>query len=137
MRGQKSGLALKGPDLGALGLRILVLWAGLCAVWNAYGAMQLSTGGRALGPTATFAGAGFAILLAIILIVASNRWPRVCRALAVAAGALAALTVFNSFILDKTLWPSEFWRWAGIVLNAFGVVGAAITALSSGRGAQS
>lgn len=118
------------------GLAILVAWAGLCALWNAYGAMQISMGGRALGPTATYAGAGLVILIAIALLVTSTRWPLICRTLAIVAGALAAWTIWNSFILDRNLWPSEFWRWAGIVLNGFGILGAAMIALSNRQGSQ-
>lgn len=133
MQVRRSSMDGGGLDLGGLGLRMLVFWAGLCAIWNAYGAMQISTGGRALGPTATFAGAGFAVLLAVALIVASGRWPWFFRALAIAGAALAALTIWNSFILDRSLWPSEFWRWAGIVLNAFGIIGAITAVLFTPR----
>ena len=119
-------------SFAGLGLAILVTWAGLCAIWNTYGAIQISTGGRALGPTASLLTAGFTILLAILLILASERWPRLFRWLTIVAAALAALTIWNAFRLAPSLWPSEFWRWAGVALNGLGVVGALIALIGSG-----
>jgi hypothetical protein len=120
-------------------LVVLVAWAALCVFWNTYGAIQISMGGRALGPTATFAGAGFIVLLGAILIATNRLWPRIYPWIAVLAAALAAVTIWNAFKLDPLLWPSEFWRWAGIVLNGFGVGGAALAvigALSGGNDAR-
>jgi hypothetical protein len=118
-------------SLTDISLVVLVAWAVLCVFWNTYGAIQLSMGGRALGPTATFSGAGFIILLGAILIITSGLWPGIYPWIAVLAAALAALTIWNAFRLDPSLWPSEFWRWAGIVLNGFGVGGAVIAVIGS------
>jgi glucan phosphoethanolaminetransferase (alkaline phosphatase superfamily) len=126
-------------SLKDISLVVLVAWAALCVFWNTYGAIQLSMGGRALGPTATLSGAVFIVLLGAILIVTSRLWPRIYPWIALLAAALAALTIWNAFKLDPSLWPSEFWRWAGIVLNGFGVGGAVIAvigSLSSGNDAR-
>lgn len=109
---------------GSGGLRILVVWAILCTLWNFYGAFQIANGGRALGPTATMAGGVLAMFLALLFVFTSSRWPTVYKALAVLAAIMAAFTIWNAVVLDPSLWPSEFWRWAGIVLNGSGVLGA-------------
>jgi hypothetical protein len=117
--------------LSDISLVVLVGWAALCVFWNTYGAIQLSMGGRALGPTATLSGAGFIVLLGAFLIVTNRLWPRIYPWIAMLAAALTALTIWNAFKLDPSLWPSEFWRWAGIVLNGFGVGGAVIAVIGS------
>jgi hypothetical protein len=136
---------LSGPplrnrtSLTGISLAVLATWAALCVIWNVYGAIQLSMGGRALGPTASWSGAGFIVLLGVLLVVTSKSWPRAYPWLALLAAALAAPTVWKAFTLDPSLWPSEFWRWAGIVLNVFGVGGAVIAvigSLSSGTNAR-
>jgi hypothetical protein len=118
-------------SLTGISLFVLVAWAALCVFWNTYGAIQLSMGGRALGPTATLSGAGFIVVLGALLIVTNKLWPRIYPWIALLAAALAALTIWNAFKLDPSLWPSEFWRWAGIVLNGFGVGGALIAVIGS------
>lgn len=111
-------------------LAILVLWAILCAVWNAYGAVQLSSGGQALGPTATIMGAVLALALAVLLIISFRKRPSAYRWLTLVPCALAAMTIWSAFRLDPALWPSEFWRWAGILVNVLGVVGSALAFLA-------
>lgn len=107
-----------------ISLFVLLIWALLCVVWNVYGSVQIANGGRALGPTATIAGAVLIAVLATALVVTHRRWVWAYRILAVLGAAMAAFTIWNSFRLDPGLWPSEFWRWAGIAVNALGVLGA-------------
>jgi hypothetical protein len=113
-------------------LWILVVWGCLCAAWNAYGAMQIANGQPALGPTATYAGAGLALSLAVLFFVTAGRWPIVYKILAGLGAAVAAMTVWNAFVLDPSNWPSEFWRWAGVLLNLGGVLGAALAIFGGG-----
>jgi hypothetical protein len=112
---------------------MLVVWSVLCTAWNFYGAVQLSSGGQALGPTASLLGAGFTMALGIVLVVVFRNWPVAYRWLVLVPAALAAFTIWNAFRLDPALWPSEFWRWAGIVLNGLGVAGSALAVRSSWR----
>jgi uncharacterized membrane protein len=78
-------------------------------------------------------GAGIIVVLGAILIMANRLWPRIYPWIALLAAALAAMTIWNAFKLDPSLWPSEFWRWAGIVLNGFGVGGATLAVIGSLR----
>ena len=111
-------------------LILLVVWAILCAIWNAYGAAQLARGGQALGPTATIMGAVLAISLAIVLIISFRNRPSAYRWLTLVPCVIAAMTIWSALRLDPALWPSEFWRWAGILVNAIGVVGSALAFLT-------
>lgn len=116
-----------------ISLILLVVWAFLCAVWNVYGSVQLAYGGRALGPTASILGAGFALALAVVLVITFLIWPIAYRWLAIVPIVLAGMTIWNAFRLDPALWPSEFWRWAGIAVNALGVGGGALAFLAPRR----
>jgi peptidoglycan/LPS O-acetylase OafA/YrhL len=105
-------------------LPVLVAWALLAALWNFGGSWQLARGLQAPGPTAsTLAGL---VLLAIAagLIVAVRRWPKRFVLLACVGGLAALVGVVGAFTQDPALWPSESWRWAGIVLNGVGFVAA-------------
>jgi hypothetical protein len=53
--------------------------------------------------------------------------------LAVTCGLLAFSAVAGAFLKDPALWPSEFWRYAGIAINAFGVVAAAAGTIAYAR----
>jgi predicted ferric reductase len=105
-------------------LLALVAWAVASAIWNFAGVWLVAHGQRALGPTASVEG-GLALLAIIAaLVVSAKRWPLVHVLLAVACGLLAFLAVAGAFVQDPALWPSEFWRYAGAAINAFGVAAA-------------
>lgn len=101
-------------------------WAVASALCNFYGAFQLSQGLPALGPTATYGGGILALVLLAALVVSARRWPVMYGLLSAIAGLLALVTVINAFTADPSLWLSEFWRYAGIAVNAVGVLGAAL-----------
>jgi hypothetical protein len=111
---------------GSLSLWLLVGWGLLCTAWNLYGAVQIANGRPALGPTATYTGAGLALALTVLFLVASGRWPLVYKALAAFAAVVAGITVWNAFAFDASNWNLQFWRWAGAALNMVGIVGAVL-----------
>jgi hypothetical protein len=104
---------------------------GLCCTWNACGAAQIASGKPALVPTATFAGAGVALVLAILIVVIFNKWLRVYKTIAIFAALLAVVTIWNAFMLDPSLWISEVWRWAGVLMNAIGAIAATTAVVAS------
>lgn len=111
---------------GSFALWLLVGWGLLCTAWNLYGAVQIANSRPALGPTATYAGAGLALALALLFLVSSHRWPLVYKLLAAFAAVVAGFTVWNAFVLDPSNWNLQFWRWAGAALNAVGILGAVL-----------
>jgi hypothetical protein len=102
-----------------------VAWAVLAAVWNFVGVYRIAEGAQALGPTATVGGGVFLLVLAVGFVVTISRWPVVYVLLSIVGGLAAAAAVGNAFIADPALWPSTFWRLAGVALNAVGFVAAA------------
>lgn len=104
---------------------MLVVWALLAALWNFGGAWQLARGLPPPGPTASTLAGLILLAMAAGLAVAVRRWPKVFVLVTVAAGLGALVGVVGAFTQDPALWPSEFWRWAGVLLNGTGVVAAA------------
>jgi hypothetical protein len=109
-------------------LPFLVAWAVLAALWNFGGAWQAARGLPSPGPTASALAGVVLLVIASGFFVAVARWPAVFVLLAAVAGLAALVGVVGAFVQDPDLWPSEFWRWAGIVLNGVGFV-AAVAAL--------
>jgi hypothetical protein len=111
-------------------LPVLFAWAVLAALWNLGGAWQLARGLPSPGPTASTL-AGLVLLgIAAGLGVAVRRWPTVFVLLATVAGLAALVGVVGAFVQNPALWPSEFWRWAGILLNGVGFVAAAAAVIA-------
>lgn len=109
-----------------IALLLQAAWAIASALWNFYGAFQISKGLPALGPTATYGGGILALALLAALVVSVRRWPLVYVILSAAGGLIALITVANAFTADPALWPSDFSRYAGMVINGVGVIGAAL-----------
>ena len=107
-----------------------VAWALLAALWNAVGVYLIAQGQRPLGPTATLIGAGLAVVLAAGLVLSITRAPLVYAVVSGVAGYLALATAVGAFTQDPALWPSEFWRYAGAVLNGVGFLAAAAGCLA-------
>ena len=106
-------------------LPALVAWAILAALWNFGGAWQIARGLRSPGPTASALAGVVLLAIAAGLGVAVRRWPTVFVLLAAVAGLGALVGVVGAFTQDPALWPSELWRWAGVVLTGAGFVAAA------------
>lgn len=111
-------------------LPVLIGWAVLAALWNFGGAWQLARGLQAPGPTASVAAGLILLVIAAGLGVTVRRWPAGFVLLAVVAGLAALVGVVGAFTQDPALWPSESWRWAGILLNGVGFLAAAAAAVA-------
>lgn len=96
----------------------------LSAGWNLAGVWLLSQGMAAPGPTASLFGALVMLLLCGFLQVSSHRWPLLYTGVSLLLATASAATIYAALTKDPALWPSEFWRLAGIVLNCLGVTGA-------------
>lgn len=95
----------------------------LCIAWNAYGLWQIEQGMVSIGPTASIpAIAIIGALLCVLIFSYLSSKPGIYLAAALVIFVLALLTVWGGFSKPATLWASEFWRYAGIVLNASGVL---------------
>lgn len=101
-----------------------VVWAILSAIWNFTGVALIAQGQRALGPTASIGGAIVLLTIAVALVATVSRLPVVYLLISIVGGVAAIAAVLNAFAADPALWPSEFWRSAGAVLNGIGFVAA-------------
>lgn len=96
----------------------------LCVFWNGLGLWQKSQGVPTIGPTASFGAIVFVLLLGagfILLLRKGAELPYLL--LSVLGLLLSALAIYGGFTKDLSSWPSEFWRWAGIIVNSVGVIG--------------
>ena len=105
-------------------LYFLLSHAVLCIIWNAIGLWLLSQGKQAIGPTATYAGIALFFLLAVGYIFFSNKdYSKTYLIFAGIGAVLAGYAITGGLTKDHALWPSEFWRYAGMAVNALGVIG--------------
>ena len=118
------------------GLLAQVSWALLSALWNVVGVTLVTHGAHALGPTPSISAAAALLAIAATCVETIGRAPVVYMVVSIAAGLLALAAVVNAFTADPSLWPSEFWRYAGTALNAVGVLAAfaAMVAWAKWRG---
>lgn len=117
-------------------LVVQVAWALLAALWNVAGVYLIAQGQRPLGPTATLIGAGLAAAIGAGLVLSITRVPLVYVVVSGVAGLVALITAVGAFTQDQALWPSEFWRYAGAVLNGVGFLSAAAGCLAYFRWKQ-
>lgn len=101
---------------------VQVAWAILSAIWNIAGVVLIAQGLRAPGPTASITVAIVLLALAVAFAVTVRRWSVVYLLVSIVGGLAAIAAVVKGFTADPALWPSEFWRYAGVVLNGVGSV---------------
>lgn len=100
-----------------------ILWAIGCIAWNMYGLYLISEGQRPIGPTASAVGAVLCAAFAFLFywfLKKNLKWQYII--LCAVAALMAGFVIYGSFTKDLSLWPSEGWRWAGILLNGMGVI---------------
>ncbi|WP_379761577.1 hypothetical protein [Flavobacterium buctense] len=88
-----------------------------------YGLYLISNGQKPIGPTATAFGAVLCAVFAILFwwfLKKNLKWPYII--FSAVAALMAGFVIYGSFTKDLSLWPSESWRWAGILLNGTGLI---------------
>jgi hypothetical protein len=113
-------------------LRIQILWALLCIAWNAYGLWLVSNDQKPFAPTASLIAAILCLVFAVLFWIFYQKklkWPYII--LSLISAIFAAYAVYGGFSQDPSLWSSESWRWAGIILNGMG----ALAGLAAVKGA--
>lgn len=101
---------------------IQIVWGLGVAAWNAYGLYQIQNNGAPPGPTASLSVGMIGLIVALIILAIDltkwNKW--VYGGLCAICCFFGAIAVYGAFTKDASLWPSEAWRWAGILLNGIG-----------------
>lgn len=107
-----------------LALAAQLLHVALCVVWNGVGLWQQAHGTQTIGPTASFGAIVLVLLLGTGLVAFLRKGAETAYIFLSLGGLLmSALAIYGGFTKDSSNWPSEFWRWAGIAVNAVGVLG--------------
>jgi ABC-type multidrug transport system permease subunit len=86
--------------------------------------LAASTGHSDYRPTTSFGAIVLVLLLGTGLVAFLCKGAETAYILLSLVGLLmSALAIYGGFTKDSSNWPSEFWRWAGITVNAVGVLG--------------
>ena len=106
---------------------LMMVHAILVIIWNIAGIWLISQGKSALGPTATWAGVVlFAVLMGIYFVTCQKGLHKTFLVFALLGSLLGLSAIYGAFTKDPALWPSEFWRFAGVAVNFLGIAGFAL-----------
>lgn len=92
----------------------------LCIVWNVAGLILLANGGQPLGPTASTTAIAVLLVFALAIGLGVWRWPYLYLIATVLLMFLASSAVIPAYTKDPSLWPSDYWRYGGALLNGLG-----------------
>jgi len=107
-----------------LSVIFMTLHALLVIVWNIAGLWLISQGKSALGPTASLVGVIlFAVLIGLYIIFYKKKYKKLFLIFVLIGASLGSMAIYGALTKDHNLWPSEFWRYAGIAVNTLGVIG--------------
>lgn len=96
----------------------------LSAIWNVAGVMLIAQGLTAPGPTASLLTASLLILFAALMLLGAVRYWPLYLLVTLLVLIAASMAIFSAFYKPASLWPSDFWRYTGVLLNLTGVIGA-------------
>lgn len=106
--------------------QLQILYCIFVAAWNIAGLILLNMGQQALGPTASLMPVLALALMTSALVFSGIKQSKLYPLLAGLILIMAVLIVAQAFIKPATLWPSDAWRYAGVAVNAFGALSAAL-----------
>jgi len=105
-------------------LLFMMAHAFLAALWNVAGVWLISQDQSPLGPTASLTGVSvLAVLILAYIFTLKKGYERSFLVLAFSGALLGLLTIYGALTKEHSLWPSEFWRVAGIAVNALALIG--------------
>lgn len=114
------------PKMQKLALTLQLSHLAFSVIWNLLSVSFLALGMQALGPTSSLIWAFILTILAYVLWFSAQQVKTLYMTLSCFQLIAAASTIYNAFIKEENLWPSEFWRLSGVVLNTLGVIGSVI-----------
>lgn len=103
-------------------IRAQITYGVLVTLWQLAGLALIARGHAPLGPTASGSVAIFAVASTTTLIALARWRPGLFVAASSMIGLPAALTILNAFSADPASWPSPWTRWAGVAVNAIGIL---------------
>lgn len=94
----------------------------LCIAWNVAGLILLANGEPALGPTASISAILILIGFAVALGLGVWRLPYLYLLASALLMFIASSAVIPAYTKDPSLWPSDYWRYGGALLNGLGAL---------------
>lgn len=92
----------------------------LCIAWNVAGLILIANGEPPIGPTASINTIAILTGFAVFLTVGAWRWPVLYAFTSLVLMLIASSAVLPAYTADPSLWPSDYWRYGGAVLNGLG-----------------
>ncbi len=92
----------------------------LCIAWNVAGLILLANGEPALGPTASINTIIILLGFALVLGLGVWRFPYLYLLATALLMFIASSAVIPAYTKDPSLWPSDYWRYGGALLNGLG-----------------
>lgn len=92
----------------------------LCIAWNVAGLILLANGEQALGPTASTSAIAILAGFGVALFIGAWRLPYLYLLASVLLLLIASSAVLPAYTKDPSLWPSDYWRYGGALLNGLG-----------------
>jgi len=109
-------------------------YVALCVLWNGIGLWQRSQGEASIGPAASWSAIVVLCLSLLGLYLCLHKsWQQLYLLGSIFLAFLASLAIHGAFTKNPTLWPSEFWRYAGAGVNGFGLIGFVFAVLAATR----
>jgi hypothetical protein len=98
--------------------------------WQVTGVILIESCHRAPGPSASLTVVVLTVAIAIGLVVGLRYFKPIFVALCALLVWGGCSTIRNAFTVDPSLWPSDWTRYLGILINAIGVAGASLGIVS-------
>ncbi len=106
-----------------IALKLQLFHLSLSVIWNVTSVILVTIGLQELGPTSSLLWALVLIVAAMLIWLAAQRFIILYAVLSILQLIAASSTIYNAFIKDPSLWPSEFWRFSGMFINTLGIIG--------------
>lgn len=94
----------------------------LCIAWNVAGIILLANGEPALGPTASINAVFVLIGFCVLLALGVWKLPYLYLLGSIVLMLIASSAVIPAYTQDPSLWPSDYWRYGGALLNGLGAL---------------
>ena len=106
----------------------VVLHAIFVILWNIVGMYLLSQNKQALGPTASWLGVIlFFVLIVLYTLSIQKKYYKLFVSFVSIGAILGTFAIYGALTKEHSLWPSELWRYAGVLVNLLGVIGFALS----------
>ncbi|CAI8299217.1 hypothetical protein N8137_04335 [Porticoccaceae bacterium] len=114
------------PRLLIVALTIQLSYIGMSVMWNLIGVGLIDVGQQPLGASASMTVVAVMLAVAVLIALSANRvrWLYASASGILALGCLSA--IYTAFTGAAELWPSNYFRVFGALINVLGLIGFAL-----------